>query len=156
MKLAATLRELQARPFFDDAEAERLASRLGVGAAFLAGLYAWAAEHAPEDCPPRSEQPLPALEAASYARLIQKGRNLFDHCIDQRSSACVVGFMEHELGKSWSAATVVIELLDLIQRKRRALGETDQEPDEDDAQEERMETCDDMIACGYGLLFASD
>ncbi len=49
--------------------------------------------------------------AAEYARLISKGRVLYEHCMAELSHVCVIGFMHHELTKSRRAEQVILDLL---------------------------------------------
>ena len=60
---------------------------------------------------------------AEYARLISKGRILYEHCMTEVSHACVVGFMHHELKKSRAAEQVIYDLLGWMIKQRLALVE---------------------------------
>jgi hypothetical protein len=55
---------------------------------------------------------------AEYARLISKGRLLYEHCMTEVSHWCIVGFMEHELKKSRTAERVVLDLLGWMVEQR--------------------------------------
>ena len=56
--------------------------------------------------------------AAENARLISKGRILYEHCMAELSHACVIGFMHHELTKSRSAEGIVLDLLGWMVEQR--------------------------------------
>lgn len=101
-------------------------------------------------------EPLPRLEAirepspAEYARLIGKGRLLYEHCMAEISHHCVMGFMDHELTKSRDAERVILELLGWMVEQRIEL-----EPQGDGDAEEvsaRVAHTDYMIDLGVGLL----
>ncbi|MCB9831439.1 MAG: hypothetical protein H6807_03120 [Planctomycetes bacterium] len=62
----------------------------------------------------------PAHDPAELVRLEQKGRQLLDHCLDQASSVCVVGFIEHELGRAVAGRRFVTDFLALLLRDRVA------------------------------------
>ena len=58
---------------------------------------------------------LEALPAGEHARLLAKGRTLFDHCLDEEQDVCILGFVAYELGKNLAARTVLLELLGSMQ-----------------------------------------
>lgn len=60
---------------------------------------------------------------AEYSRLYAKGRTLYEHCMIEPSHACVIGFFDHELGKSRNAERVVFDLLGWIAECRDAMRE---------------------------------
>ena len=68
---------------------------------------------------------------AEYARLISKGRILYEHCMTEVSHACVIGFMHHELRKSRASERVILDLLGWMIQQRLELEElADSEGDE--------------------------
>ncbi|MAG56667.1 MAG: hypothetical protein CMJ83_10290 [Planctomycetes bacterium] len=56
--------------------------------------------------------------AAEYARLISKGRILYEHCMTEVSHMCVIGFMDHELKKSRSSERIVLDLVGWMLEQR--------------------------------------
>jgi hypothetical protein len=66
---------------------------------------------------------LEPLTPAEYARLISKGRLLYEHCMVEVSHACVMGFMDHELKKTKAARRVVLDLAGWMLTQRHALAD---------------------------------
>lgn len=87
---------------------------------------------------------------AEYARLISKGRILYEHCMTEVSHACVVGFMDHELKKSRTAERVILDLLGWMIEQRLDL--IDLEDSEGEAALRRCAHTDYMIDLGVSLL----
>jgi hypothetical protein len=66
---------------------------------------------------------LPAIAAilqttpmSERRRLVAKGRLLAEHCLDGGGTICVLGFVEHCLGKSPPQLDVVVELWQELRR----------------------------------------
>lgn len=91
---------------------------------------------------------------AEYARLISKGRILYEHCMTEVSHACVVGFMHHELRKSRKAERVILDLLGWMVEQRLDIADL-----VDDEGEEALRRCahtDYMIDQGVSFLHGLD
>lgn len=98
---------------------------------------------------PRLEA-LPGPSAAEYARLISKGRLLYEHCMAEISSVCVLGFMEHEMRKSPSFSRVLADLLAWMVDQRLQL--EDLVPEEGEDAVARIAHTDAMIDQGVVFL----
>ena len=91
---------------------------------------------------------------AEYARLISKGRLLYEHCMTEVSNACIVGFMHHELTKSRKAERVILDLLGWMVAQRFDISElVDEEGDE---ALRRCAHTDYMIDQGVSFLHGLD
>ena len=91
---------------------------------------------------------------AEYARLISKGRLLYEHCMTEVSHACVVGFMHHELTKSRDAERVILDLLGWMVEQRFEIADL-----ADEEGEEALRRCahtDYMIDQGVSFLHGLD
>jgi hypothetical protein len=91
---------------------------------------------------------------AEYARLISKGRLLYEHCMTEVSNACVVGFMHHELTKTRKAERVILDLLGWMVAQRFDISEL-----VDDEGDEALRRCahtDYMIDQGVSFLHGLD
>lgn len=101
-------------------------------------------------CLDRIDAPPPA----EYARLISKGRILYEHCMAEVSSACVIGFMHHELTKSRAARRVVLDLVGWMLEQRLLLA--DLVPEEGEDALARMAHTDYMLDQGVSFLHGLD
>lgn len=50
-------------------------------------------------------------DAAECARLMTKGRLLFEHCLERRSDVCIVGFLEHRLSVRVPETGIVADMI---------------------------------------------
>lgn len=66
----------------------------------------------------RSSFDRPPMATAKKSSLLAKGRSLFDHCVSEGSSVCVIGFVDHELSKSKEGLDMVLDFLAAIARVR--------------------------------------
>jgi len=87
---------------------------------------------------------------AEYARLISKGRLLYEHCMAEVSHACMVGFMDHELTKCPTAERVVLDLLGWMFLQRQEFAGL--EPEEGEGALLRVAHADYMLDHGVSYL----
>jgi len=92
--------------------------------------------------------------AAEYARLISKGRLLFEHCMTEVSHSCVIGFIDHELKKTRSSERVIVDLMGWMISERMALSALAAE--EGEAAMRRCAHADYMIDHAVSLLHGLD
>lgn len=93
---------------------------------------------------------IPAPGGAEAARLLSKGRLLFEHCMATVSHVCVTGFMEHELARSPSGLKVVLDLMAWMVRQRSNLEL--QEAVEGEAARRRLVRVDYILDQGVSLI----
>ena len=58
---------------------------------------------------------------AEASRLFVKGVTLFEHCLEEHSFACMMGFFEHELTKSRGAERLIVRLMGFMESARREM-----------------------------------
>ena len=95
---------------------------------------------------------LPAPPAAEHARLVSKGRLLYEHCMATAGHVCVVGFFEHEVTRSEGGRRVVLDLLGWIVEQR--IGMMRLEGEEPREVASRLAQARFMIDMGVGLVHA--
>lgn len=87
----------------------------------------------------------PLLAPAERARLLAKGKTLFEHCLAAESIVCVTGFMEHEATKGASHRLFLREFVAWMVEQRLELPEVGLDPASRSA-------TDRMIRIGIGIL----
>lgn len=104
----------------------------------------------PEGSTVRVIENVPAIAENEYARLMGKGRDLFDHCLSQKSKVCVTGFMEYELKKKNPPRRALFDLVAWMVERRIEISESEKLSDEDRAVQTAW--ADVMIDESIGVL----
>jgi hypothetical protein len=95
---------------------------------------------------------LPPLSPAEHARLLAKGRVLLEHCLEELSSVCLTGFLEHELRRRGPETRgLTLELLAWILEERLRLASG-----EDEEAVPRVALMDHLVDLGVAILHGWD
>lgn len=76
---------------------------------------------------PRDLMPPESTPDPERRRLVAKGQRLAEHCLDEGSPSCIVGFIEHCLGQSPPQLDVIVDLWHALRRDYDRIGAGDVE-----------------------------